>query len=254
MKYLFVVFLLILIPASAYGFYQSAIVIDVELKPGESETVRWALKSTLDVTQTVGITSYLQGKELLSYEKEIVLEPNIWKFVLITISIPEDYPSGYYKPVVHATQKGTNDGPMIFNIVMVKEIKITVLPDESQYKLDLQIGKKDHTRNVLGDLTFTNGTLADFTATFYNQKGELSFSGNLTSADSEDEMLQNGATIQVESITNGIAHDREFDLSFTPIFHTDAFDVSGSIYTIHSENGTIYRTVPIQSGTLTLLD
>lgn len=256
MKYFIVVFLLVLIPISAFGFSQESGFPEYYLEPGESATYQWELNSQQRDPVPIRLYATEEGADLLSFEKRILLIERKYVSIPITITVPENYPLGYYEPWMHALMEDVASvGGIIFSIAMIKHLKITVIPPQSQYNLDLQIGKKDHLRNVLGDLTFINGTLNDLTVTIYNEKGELTFNDTASiSTNSEDDMLQNGATIQVESITNGIAHDREFDLSFTPTDNADAFDVSGLIYTIHSENGTIYRTVPIQSGTLTLLD
>lgn len=239
---------------SAYGFSQTAAHIVMDLEPGQSETAQWGLNSDLDETVTIFFSATLPGSELIIFEKEVVLNPDTWTNIDITVTIPEGYPHGYYEPLFHALLKGNSDNGIVFHSMMTKKIEITVIPNESEYKLDLQIGKGNTIRNVLGDLTFTNDKLVDFTATIYNQKGELTFGGNFTSASSEEDMIQNGAVILLKPTTDTATHDREFEMIFTPTENENVFDVSGTIYTLNLEDDAVFRSVPIQSGTLTLID
>ena len=259
MKYLLVFLLLIIIPVTAYGFSQDSDFSEIELERGESATFEWQLKSDLDEEVTVYLSAKEEGKELLSYKKRIILTEDKYIPVPITVTIPEDYPLGYFEPKIIALMKDvTARGGIIINLGMAKILKITVIPLQSEYKLDLQVGKGVTIRNVLSDLTFINGTLTEIITTIYNENGELSFNGTATTnTNSEDEMLQNGINILVEPTSEEITHDREFELIFTPTSNGTVFDVSGTIYIIdliENEFDNNYKSVPIQSGTLTFID
>lgn len=259
MKYLFVFFLLILIPASAYGFSQQSGFPEFELEPGESATYEWELNSQLNEPVTIFLYATEEGTDLLSFDKRVLLSERKYIPIPITVTIPEGYPPGYYEPWMHALMKGDSDsGPIIINLEMIKYIKITVIPPQSEYKLDLQVGKGDTIRNVLGDLTFINGTLTEIITTIYNENSELSFNGTATTnTNSEDEMLQNGINILVDPTTDGIVHQRLFELNFIPTSNGTVFNVNGTIYTIdliENEFDKSYKSVPVQSGTLTFID
>lgn len=259
MKYLLVFSLLVLIPASAYGFTQDSDFSEIELELGESATFEWRLRSNLDDPVTVYQSATGEGADLLSFDKRLILTNDKFISLPITVTIPEDYPIGYYEPTMYSVMKEVSStGGIIISIAMAKTLEITVIPPQSEYKLDLQVGKGDTIRNVLGDLIFINGTLTEIITTIYNENSELSFNGTATTnTNSEDEMLQNGINILVDPTTDGIAHQRLFELNFIPTSNGTVFNVNGTIYTIdliENEFDKSYKSVPVQSGTLTFID
>jgi len=121
---------------------QTAAEVIIDIKPGETKTFEWGLKSDEEnEVTTVELSADRQGFEFLSFEKILEIEPQQVVYTTITVSIPDDYPGGIeLKPKLHATQLGAAEiGGALFNIKMGKVVNLNIgLNDNPDLWVDWQ--------------------------------------------------------------------------------------------------------------------
>jgi len=91
--------------------------MDVNLKPGESQTFEWGLFTELDKPVVVTLRAEGEGKELLSFPKTIDAQPGVWNEIEITITIPEDHPNDVIlTPALFALIEGDKSTGFAINV------------------------------------------------------------------------------------------------------------------------------------------
>ncbi len=86
LKSLLLIFsILLILPLVSNGeaFLQTGLHMDVNLKPGESQTFLWGLFTELDKPVVVTLRAEGEGKELLSFPKTIDAQPGVWNEIQI---------------------------------------------------------------------------------------------------------------------------------------------------------------------------
>jgi len=92
----FVIFSLLLIfplISNVEGIGQTTTEREFHLNPGESHTYQWGLLNDEEETIVLKLWAEGDGKELLSFPETLEVEPSVWTFLEITITIPEDHPN-----------------------------------------------------------------------------------------------------------------------------------------------------------------
>jgi len=138
----FFILLLVSIVNTVDALQQTATEVIIDIKPGETKTFEWGLKSDEEnEVTTVELSADRKGSEFLSFEKILEIEPQQVVYTTITVSIPDDYPGGIeLKPKLHATQFGAEDiGGVVFNIKMGKVVNLNIgLNDNPDLWVDWQ--------------------------------------------------------------------------------------------------------------------
>lgn len=146
--------MLLLIPifSTVDALRQSVDEIIINIKPGETQTARWALASDEeDKLTTVELSAEGEGAEFLSFEKTIDIEPQQFVWTVITVTIPEDYPGGIeLKPKLLATKLGSPLGDIIIEIAMAKIVNLNIAPnDDPALRVDWDKLKKAEMEETL---------------------------------------------------------------------------------------------------------
>jgi len=143
---LFIAFFILLLVSifiiNVDALQQTATEVIIDIKPGETKTFEWGLKSDEEnEVTTVELSADRKGSEFLSFEKILEIEPQQLVYTTITVSIPDDYPGGIeLKPKLHATQLAAADiGGISFNIKMGKVVNLNIgLNDNPDLWVDWQ--------------------------------------------------------------------------------------------------------------------
>ena len=127
MKLIFILLLLLIIPLDVHAIRQTAGQFFADLEPGESAIFKWELQSDEDEPLTVFLYATNQGKELLSFENEIILEPGVLTIIDVTATIPEDYETDIFlQPWMHAQNRGETGNAITINVEMLKFVSLTI--------------------------------------------------------------------------------------------------------------------------------
>lgn len=128
MKILILLVLFLIIPiTNINALQQQSGSYYLDFEPGETQTIKWGLLSDEKTPITINLYATREGNALLSFDKEITLQPLTQHNVIITITIPEDHENNVFlKPRMHAQQTGDKSGPIAINIEMIKDIDITI--------------------------------------------------------------------------------------------------------------------------------
>jgi len=117
----------------AYALRQVAGQITVDIKPGETKSTEWGLASdNPNNITTISLRAEGDGAEFISFENDSIdIEPSKTIFILVTVSIPDDYPGGItLSPKLYATEFGEKGGATVMNIQMLKIPVITISLNE----------------------------------------------------------------------------------------------------------------------------
>jgi len=131
----FALFVILLVPAvllSADALRQTGGRVIIDIKPGESDSFLWGLKSDkADTSTRVVFNAKGEGSQFLTFPDSIILEPEDKVYQTFGITIPDDYPGGIVlRPSVYATEYGLDIGATTFNIRMAKTVTIDVAPND----------------------------------------------------------------------------------------------------------------------------
>jgi len=139
MKQIFIFTILVLLSISfiftqVEGLMQIGGPQELEISPGETKTFEWGLISSEDVgTITLEMGAAGWGSQFITIEKSMELGPRETKYVVITVTIPDDHPGGtIINPNIEATQFGEAIGSTIINIKAFKKTVITILQNENE--------------------------------------------------------------------------------------------------------------------------
>jgi len=125
---------------NAYALRQVAGTIELEINPGESKSFEWGLASDdpNDIT-TIHLRAEGDGSEFISFVVDSLnIEPSKTIFILVTISIPADYPGGItLSPKLYAAEFGESGGATVMNIQMLKiPVIVIALNEDSSLHVD----------------------------------------------------------------------------------------------------------------------
>jgi len=114
---IFSVLLILPLVSNGEAFLQTGLHMDVNLKPGESQTFQWGLFTELDEPVLVTLRAEGEGNELLSFPKTIDAQPGVWNAIEITITIPEDHPNDVIlTPALFALIEGDKSTGFAINV------------------------------------------------------------------------------------------------------------------------------------------
>jgi hypothetical protein len=118
----------VIIITQSYALQQVAGDIVVNVKPGETKTLRWGLLSEKNESSTVNITADGIGAEFLSFPENVTLTASGQiNYVPVNVSIPSNYTGAKeLNPSIIATQAGEEVGPTIINIAMSKPLCVVI--------------------------------------------------------------------------------------------------------------------------------
>jgi len=110
------------------GFLQRGTKIELQLQPGESQTVQWGLFTEKDTMVELKLRAEGTGAELLSFPTSILAEPDTWYNVDITITVPEDHPNNVFlEPSVIALIKAPEgEGTLKINLQMMTTMALSI--------------------------------------------------------------------------------------------------------------------------------
>ena len=130
--------LLVLLPVSdSFALRQMAGIPQVTVYPGGSEEFTWGLISDGTEQDTiVNIRAEGVGAEFLVYPESVLLEPGVTKYVTILVEVPESHKNDdiqkSYSPSLFATKSGEQDGAVVINVSMEKQVNIILeLPSDT---------------------------------------------------------------------------------------------------------------------------
>jgi len=126
-----IIILLTFTVSNVYALQQTAGLVQLDIKPGQSDTFIWGLKSDMtDADLTVYLSAEGEGSQFLSFPKSVILPPQELIYHTITVTIPDDYPGGIdLKPEMIATEFGKSGGAARINIQMVKTVNLNIAPN-----------------------------------------------------------------------------------------------------------------------------
>ena len=125
----------------AYALQQAAGTAKFDIKPGESDTFAWGLRSDDQAkTITVHLSTDGEGSQFLSFPESATIEPLGTIFVTIRVTIPDDYPGNIeLKPKMFATEFGEEGGTTRINVRMVKSVNLSIHPNaDPELRVDWQ--------------------------------------------------------------------------------------------------------------------
>lgn len=122
-----VLLMLFLIP-SVSALQQTAGAINLSVEPGYSVSEKYGIRNDNNVTTSIGFTVTGNGSEYISYEKNITLNPNEFRYVVITASVPKDYVGNTTtKLIIYALEEGDSGGQVQLNIRLGKYIYLNII-------------------------------------------------------------------------------------------------------------------------------
>lgn len=101
--------------------------IVIKIKPGETKTFEWGLRTDKNESKTVTLSASGSGANYLFFPKSIDLPIGNLTYVLFKVSIPKEYiGNATLNPIIRATESGENKTGTILNIAMAKHLSIIV--------------------------------------------------------------------------------------------------------------------------------
>ena len=162
---------------------------ELEISPGETKTFEWGLISSEDVgTITLEMGAAGWGSQFITIEKSLELGPRETKYVVITVTIPDDHPGGtIITPNIEATQFGEATGSTIINIKAFKKTVITILQNENE----------EYRSNTAYDPpeTVTSSVVEETDSVDEEEKSETTEAGSMQITGVEEEQSEGGGCL-----------------------------------------------------------
>ncbi len=162
---------------------------ELEISPGETKTFEWGLISSEDVgTITLEMGAAEWGSQFITIEKSLELGPRETKYVVITVTIPDDHPGGtIITPNIEATQFGEATGSTIINIKAFKKTVITILQNENE----------EYRSNTAYDPpeTVTSSVVEETDSVDEEEKSETTEAGSMQITGVEEEQSEGGGCL-----------------------------------------------------------
>ena len=125
-KILIFVLMLVLIP-SVSALQQTAGAINMSVEPGNSVVGKYGVRNDNNVTTTISFTIVGNISEFITYEKNITLSPNEFRYINVTATIPKDYVgNGTKKYTIYALEEGDKGGQVQLNVRLGKYIYLDI--------------------------------------------------------------------------------------------------------------------------------
>lgn len=125
-KILILVLLMVLIP-SVSAIQQTSGAINLSVEPGNSVSGKYGIRNDNNETTTIEFTIVGNSSELISYEKNITLSPNEFRYINVTATIPKDYVGNNTKKyTIYALEEGDKGGQVQLNVRLGKYIYLDI--------------------------------------------------------------------------------------------------------------------------------
>ena len=101
--------------------------IIIKIKPGETKTFNWGLRTDKNESSTATLSADGNGTNFLLFPKTVNLNNDNITNVLVKVSIPSDYlGNNTLSPKIRATEAGEKDSSTILDVQMAKIVSIII--------------------------------------------------------------------------------------------------------------------------------
>ncbi len=159
---------------------------ELEISPGETKTFEWGLISSEDdQTITLGMSTSGWGSQFITLEKSLELGPRETKYIIITVTIPDDHPGGtIINPDIEATQFGEAIGATVINVKAIKKTVISILQNENEeYRSNTAYDPPETVTTSMVEETEEMETMEE-------EKSETTEAGSMQITSTEEEQTQ----------------------------------------------------------------
>lgn len=112
---------------------QTAGAINLTLEQGNITTGKYGIRNDNNVSTNINFSVIGNGSEYISYERNILLSPNEFRYVNVTATVPKNYNgTKSLKLIIYALEEGQKGGQVQLNVRLGKYINLDIKPVATQ--------------------------------------------------------------------------------------------------------------------------